>query len=98
MAARWKGKSASANEPDKGCDHYLSGFNFINVLPAAFTHVDPKSAKKLLDLTVFFALLGSLCVKAACRTLMKLTPGESVRERDRERRGERERVSERELE
>ena len=28
----------------------------------------------LLNLTVFFALLGSACVKAACRTLVKLTP------------------------
>ena len=29
-------------------------------LTAAFTQADPKSAKKLLELTVFFALLGSL--------------------------------------
>ena len=35
---------------------------------------DPKSTKKLLDLTHFFALLGPECVKSACRTLMKLTP------------------------
>ena len=35
---------------------------------------DPKSAKKLLDLTVFFALLVSAGVKAAHRMLMKLTP------------------------
>ena len=31
--------------------------------------------KKVLDLTVFFALLGSLLVKAAHKMLMKLTPG-----------------------
>ena len=31
--------------------------------------------KKLLNLTVFFVLLGSGCVKAARRMLVKLTPG-----------------------
>ena len=35
---------------------------------------DPKSAKKLLNLTVFLALLGSTCVKAARKMLVKLTP------------------------
>ena len=44
-------------------------------LRAAFTISDPKSAKKLLDLTVFFALLGSALVKAACKMLVKLTLG-----------------------
>ena len=49
------------------------GVNFINVLRAAFTLEDPKSSKQLLDLMVFFALLGSVGVKAARRMLMKLT-------------------------
>ena len=35
---------------------------------------DPKSAKKIDNLTVFFALLGFVCLKAVCRTLMKLIP------------------------
>ena len=35
---------------------------------------DPKSAIKLLNLTVFSALLGSACVKAAPRMLVKLIP------------------------
>ena len=48
------------------------GVNFTNVLRAAFTLADPKSAKKLLNLTVFFALLGSTSAKAARRTLLKL--------------------------
>ena len=48
--------------------------NFINVLREAFTLADPKSTKKLLNLMVFFALLGSARVKAACRMLVKLTP------------------------
>jgi len=43
----------------------LSGFNFINVLRAAFAHADPKSAKKS----------DNLIVLAAQRMLMKLTPG-----------------------
>jgi len=41
-------------------------------------HADPESAKKTDDLTVFFALLKSALVKAACKTLMKLTPGAEV--------------------
>ena len=49
------------------------GVNFTNVLRAAFTHANPKSAKKLLNLTVFFALLGSEQIKAAHRMLVKLT-------------------------
>jgi len=51
-----------------------AGVNFINVLLEAFRLEDPKSAKKTDNLTVFFALLGSASIKAASRTLMKLTP------------------------
>ena len=49
----------------------LPRVNFTNILRAAFMLADPKSAKKLFDLTVFFVLL----------MLMKLTPrvGESKR-------------------
>ena len=50
------------------------GVNFTNVIRAAFTRADPKSAKKLLKLTVFFVLLGSARVKAAGRMLVKLNP------------------------
>jgi len=50
------------------------GFNFTNVLRTAFTGTDPKSTKNTAKLSVFFALLGSSPVKAACKTLMKLTP------------------------
>ena len=50
------------------------GVNFTNVLRAAYTQADPKSAIKLINLTVFFALLGSTRVKATCRMLVKLTP------------------------
>ena len=48
-------------------------------LRTAFTLADPKSALKLLNLTVFFALLGSACVKAAHRMLVKLTLGEDIK-------------------
>jgi len=51
------------------------GVNFINVLRAAFTCADPESVKILYNFTVFFMLLGLTCAKAACKTLMKLTPG-----------------------
>ena len=48
--------------------------NFTNILWAAFMGADHKSAIKLLNLTVFFALLGYACVKAAHRMLVTLTP------------------------
>jgi len=47
--------------------------NFINVLRAAFALTDLKSAKKTDNLTVYFALSGSACKKAARKMLMKLT-------------------------
>ena len=51
----------------------LPGVNFTNVLQAAFTRADPKSAKKTVKLSCFFALLGSARVKAARRMLVKLS-------------------------
>jgi hypothetical protein len=57
------------------CSQGDPGVNFTNVLRAAFTREDPKSAKKLLNLIVFLALLGSVPVKAAHRMLVKLNPG-----------------------
>jgi len=48
--------------------------DFTNALCTVFMHADPKSAKKTDSLTVFFCVLGSSLVKAACKTLMKLTP------------------------
>ncbi len=47
--------------------------NFINILRAAYMCADPESAKKTDNLTVFFALLGSVCIKAARKMLEKLT-------------------------
>ena len=48
--------------------------NFINVLRASFTRADTKSAKKTVKSNSFFALLGSACVKAVHKHVMKLTP------------------------
>jgi len=51
------------------------GANFINVLRVAFTCAYPKSEKDTDDLTAIFALLGSGCVKAARKMLVKLATG-----------------------
>jgi len=45
----------------------------MNLLKAAFTSLDLKNAKMTIGVTVFFELLGSARVKAACKTLIKLT-------------------------
>jgi len=50
------------------------GLDFTYILCSAFTFADPKSAKNIDCLTAFFALLGSVQVKAAHKMLMKLTP------------------------
>jgi len=50
------------------------GVNFTNIV-SAFMLGDPESVKKIDNLTVFFTRLGSACVKAVHRTLMKLSPG-----------------------
>jgi len=69
----WK---ESAKVDFNNCTYQMvTGDNFINVLQAAFEWADPKSVKKTDNLTVYFALSGSARAKAACRTLMKLTPG-----------------------
>ena len=48
--------------------------NFINLFTCSFYACRSRKHKKLLDLTVFFALLGSSSVKAALKMLVKLTP------------------------
>jgi len=52
---------------------YSSGLNFFNVLRTAFTIADPKSVIKTIELSIIFTLLGSMSVKAAHKTLVKLT-------------------------
>ena len=52
------------------------GVNFTNVLQATFTNADPKSAQKDSQVKQLFCAFGiSAHVKAACRMLVKLTPG-----------------------
>ena len=64
----------------KKCDHLSfvpitiqmrSEVNFTNVLQAAFTQEDPKSAKRQSSRQCLFVLLGSLRAKAACKMLVK---------------------------
>jgi len=45
------------------------------ILHEAFTHADPKSAKNIVKLSVFFTLLGSAPIKVEHKLLVKLTPG-----------------------
>jgi hypothetical protein len=52
-----------------------SGVNYIDILHAAFTCAALKSQKKTDNLIVFYALLGSACLKAAGKMLVKLTKG-----------------------
>ncbi len=51
-----------------------SEVNFTNILCAAFTRADPKSAKRHSSHQYLFVLLGSWHVKAYHKTLVKLTP------------------------
>ena len=46
----------------------------LGSISLAFTHVAPKSVRIQSSCKYLFMLLGSVCIKAACRTLMKLTP------------------------
>jgi len=60
-----------------GLQGSLPGNNFINVLRAAFSRVDPKSAKMWqYSQQCCFTLLGLMSVKAVSKMLMKLTPGQ----------------------
>ena len=52
---------------------YIPGVNFINVFTSSFHACRSEKCKKLLDLTVLFALLGSVHLKAAHKMLVKLT-------------------------
>ena len=54
---------------------HLPGVNYINMFTRSFYAQGSQKHKKLLELAVFFALLGSVQVKAPCKMLVKLTPG-----------------------
>ena len=54
---------------------YTTGVIFINVFTCSFYACRSQQRKKLLELTVFFALSGSESVKAESKMLVKLTPG-----------------------
>jgi len=49
---------------------------YTKLLRSAFMSADPKSIKKTHNLTVYLALLGSVCVKAAHKMLVNLIPAQ----------------------
>jgi len=69
--------SAHVKAAHKTLMKWTPGVNFINILRAAFIRGDPESVQKIdnFNLTVIFTHLGSAHIKAAHKTLMKLTPG-----------------------
>ena len=68
-------KSLSSLEYPVGFESFTrqAGVNFINVFMCCFYTCRSQQHKKLLDLTVFFALLGSEGVIAPHKMMMKLT-------------------------
>jgi len=58
---------------------FTSGVDFINVLHTAFTYVASQSIRTQSSCQYLFMLLGSTCVKAVHRTLMKLSPVVMIR-------------------
>ena len=59
------------------------GVNFINMLTSSFYSSRSQKRKKLLNLTVFFALLEPVHVKAARKILVNLNPVEDLVQRFR---------------
>ena len=57
------------------------GVNFINVFTHSFCACRSWKHKKLVDLTVFFALLGSACIKAAHKHVDEIDPRSSSSKR-----------------
>ena len=51
------------------------GLNFINVLRTAFSHVEPKSVKKTVKLSVFLRFRNLRAQKLRVNMLVKLTEG-----------------------
>jgi len=83
MAMKWNlhkdndlfvGDSVSVNNLVRVTDVGLGSIS-PTCLSAAFTHSDPKNAKKTVESPDFVALWGSVFVKAALNMLVKLTPG-----------------------
>jgi len=51
-----------------------SGVNFINILQAAFTHQDPKSAKNTVKFPVFFCAFGIWAHKSCLKNVDEIDP------------------------
>ena len=67
-------KKTKKSHPIQFVRKVSSRVNFINMFTSTFYARRSQKLKKLLNMTVFQALLGSAPVKAACKTLVKLTP------------------------
>jgi len=52
----------------------IAGVNFINVLQAAFAHIDPKILKRYWRLDWILMLWGAMGVKAACKYVSEIEP------------------------
>ena len=61
------------------CNHLRPGVNFINVFTHSFYARRSQKQNKLLELTVFYALLGSGRVKAVSKMLVKNSLGRLCR-------------------
>jgi hypothetical protein len=72
MGTKYFQKGCQGAVKQKKKNDALAWLNFINVQHSAFRQADPESVKFQLSSQYLFTLLGSECVKAACRTLMKL--------------------------
>jgi len=70
----WKSQKLSVNTQTTSV-WPSSGVNFINILHEVLKRADPKSAKKTVKLSLFFAFLESVRVKAGRKMLVKLAPG-----------------------
>jgi len=68
------GTSSFRNPSEMLVQSNLNWGQFHQCSMSIFYACRSQKRKKLLDMTVFFALLGSAGVKAARRTLIKLTP------------------------
>ncbi len=63
------------------------GIDFTNIFTHSIKPVTPQSVKFKSNFQYLFTLLGSANIKAAHRTLMKLTPGHSTKKINSQRNG-----------
>ncbi len=72
------------------------GVDFMNILSTAFMSVLSQSVRTQSSRRYIFTLLGSMSIKAVCRTLMKLSQREKMKEKEEEADKEKDRKTVRE--